>query len=318
MKYSPIAIVIGFCAMLTACHGDHEDEFDDILTLRDITTAIVPTRVLEGDREFDGNGPILDTRVELTIERSGRAIFANVTFSAREDGGDGSLTEIGPVRFEVWRWNPSDSHFVLSINSPTVSTISHHSAPGCGLLGCGVLGPSEDGGLIVTVAPDTPGPVRDITLLGDTTGDDISTDDNPEGDTSIRGIRFNPIEVTMVSTMPVSETANASLTFYRIPWMNFCERGEDNQGNVWVSGNNPHLTPVEEIPAVLVVHDATLVSGGEARANFMLRREYNTSVEVIMPASEYCDGCVEYHLEARNPADSLRVDTRMRSACVRE
>ena len=39
-------------------------------------------------------------------------------------------------------------------------------------------------------------PPPPITLLGDTAGDDIPTDANPSGDTSIRAIRFNRIDVT--------------------------------------------------------------------------------------------------------------------------
>jgi hypothetical protein len=40
-----------------------------------------------------------------------------------------------------------------------------------------------------------PGYLSIVTYLSDTTGDDISTDQNPHGDRSIRKIRFDPIQV---------------------------------------------------------------------------------------------------------------------------
>ena len=171
----------------------------DPLDLDDITTPIVPQAVLRGDREFDGNGPVIVVGVQLSVERNGRAIFATVEMSAREIGGDGSHTAIGPLRFMVWRWRPADgARFVERINSPTVSTIRHTSGAGCSF-GCAFIGPAEDGALIVNVAGN--GPVRDVRLLGDTAGDDISTDNNPHGDTSIRRIRFNTIDVTFTNTL---------------------------------------------------------------------------------------------------------------------
>lgn len=173
----------------------------ELISLTDINQPIVPTILYAGDREFGGNGPLMVVGVELAIGRGGRAIFANVSFSARETGGDGSHTAIGPVSFLVWKWKPSDgANFVHRINSPTRSILRHVSAPGC-TFGCGFIGEAEDGGLIVTVPVTTGGPVRDIRLLGDTAGDDISTDTNPHGDTSIRRIRFNRIDVTFGPTL---------------------------------------------------------------------------------------------------------------------
>ncbi len=168
----------------------------DMITLRDITTPIVPTSNPTGDRDFDGNGPRMTVGVELSIERGGRAIFAHVSFSARELGGDGSFTQVGPVPVLVWRWeDDSCLRLVEAINSQTFSVLSHDSGPGCGF-GCARIGAQEDGGALVTIVPQDPGPVVDVTLLGDTNGDDISTDDNAHGDTSIRAIRFRQIDVT--------------------------------------------------------------------------------------------------------------------------
>jgi len=167
---------------------------------RTIDRAIVPTNVERGDRDFDGKGPIITVGTRLFVGRNGRAVFAEVIMSAREDGGDGSRTSIGPLTFEVWRWQPTDgARFVREITSPTISTVRFRSGPGCAPIGCALIGAAEDGGLIVTVNGN--GPVRDIRLLGDTLGDDISTDNNPHGDTSIRRIRFNPVNVIFTDSL---------------------------------------------------------------------------------------------------------------------
>jgi len=189
------AATLGVAAAVTASGAQAET-----IVLRDILTPIVPTVVLAGDREFGGNGPRITVGVELTVERGGRAIFATVSFSATELGGDGSRTAITPAPILVWRWEDEDCmRPVERINTQSFALLSHDSAPGCGF-GCGtVTGPgttSEDGGFVVTVVPQNPGPVANMTLLGDTAGDDISTDSNPSGDTSLRAVRFTPIDVT--------------------------------------------------------------------------------------------------------------------------
>ncbi|MEX0955477.1 MAG: hypothetical protein WDZ83_09725 [Rhizobiaceae bacterium] len=191
-----LAAMALLCAIMPVSHARA-----DPLELTDITTPIVPQAVLRGDREFDGNGPVIVVGVALSVERNGRAIFAAVEMSAREIGGDGSHTAIGPLRFLVWRWHPSDgARFVERINSETIATIRHTSGAGC-VFGCAFIGPAEDGALIVTVRGRDGGLIRDIRLLGDTAGDDISTDNNPHGDTSIRRIRFNTVDVTFTDRL---------------------------------------------------------------------------------------------------------------------
>ncbi len=163
---------------------------------RDITTAIIPRQDNpRADRDFDGNGPIMVLAVRLIPARGGRAVFAEVLFSAREDGGDGSSASIQTRPFEVWRWQPSDgARFVSQIAGEPVVTVRLQASRGCAPIGCAIIGPSEDGGIIRTMT-DLPGFLRDVTYLSDTTGDDISTDNDPHGDTSIRRIRFDPVEV---------------------------------------------------------------------------------------------------------------------------
>jgi hypothetical protein len=73
------------------------------IQLRDITTPIVPTSARPGaDRDFDG-APIMTLGVRVFPGRNGRAVFAEVIFAAREDGGDGTATSIRTRPVEVWR-----------------------------------------------------------------------------------------------------------------------------------------------------------------------------------------------------------------------
>ncbi|MEO1138902.1 MAG: hypothetical protein AAFW87_05540 [Pseudomonadota bacterium] len=166
------------------------------IDLRDLTNDIVPTSARPGaDRDFDGNGPIMSLGTELTIGRGGRAVFVSVIFSAREDGGDGTATSIRTRPMEVWRWKPEDGpRFVSRIITDPIATTRLRAVPGCGPIGCGTIGPAEDGGLILTQS-DLPGYLNAVTYLSDTLGDDISTDQNPHGDTSIRNISFDAITV---------------------------------------------------------------------------------------------------------------------------
>ena len=162
---------------------------------RAITTAIVPTAVLSGDRDFDG-APTMVLASQLRIGRGGRAVFADITFTARENGGDGSFTSIGPISFEIWRWQPSDgARFVSGFRTDPIATSRLNGPAGCGPIGCAIIGPSEDGGRIVTRTVAAGNYLNQVTFLGDTTGDDISSDQNPHGDTSIRRITFDPIPV---------------------------------------------------------------------------------------------------------------------------
>ncbi|MBF9036062.1 hypothetical protein HKCCE2091_17585 [Rhodobacterales bacterium HKCCE2091] len=163
------------------------------IDLAAITDDIVPTRVLAGDREFGGNGPHMVVDGRLLVTRGGTALVAEITFRAEETGGDGSFTRI-TRNFEVWRSERGERiDYVLGGGVDRAEWVS---SPGCSF-GCGFVGPHEDGALIVTRRFD--GPLfSEITYLGDTAGDDISTDDNPHGDTSIREIRFRPITVETI------------------------------------------------------------------------------------------------------------------------
>ena len=90
---------------------------------RDITRAIVPTVQTTRGADRDFNGPALIViGVQLSVGRGGRAVFAEVLLSAREQGGDGTATNIRMPPTEVWRWHPEDGpRFVREITSQRLS-----------------------------------------------------------------------------------------------------------------------------------------------------------------------------------------------------
>ncbi|MBF9036061.1 hypothetical protein HKCCE2091_17580 [Rhodobacterales bacterium HKCCE2091] len=165
------------------------------VNLSSITTPILPTAVLAGDREFGGNGPRMTLDTVLVPTAGGRSIVAQVTFRAEETGGDGSFTRIGPLSFEVWRATGAER--VESIVGNPNARMVWLSTPGC-VWPCSQLGPTEDGGSIMTITAGPGTYLSEVTFLGDTAGDDISDDGNPHGDTSIRAIRFHPVTIETV------------------------------------------------------------------------------------------------------------------------
>ena len=166
------------------------------MTLRDITDPIIPRQAnADADRDFDGNGPDMAVVVHIGIARGGRAIFANVEFTASERGGDGSAAATGSQTFELWRWQPADgARFVRRILTDNAA-VAILPVPNDCRASCAITGPVEDGAPLQVLTLSGNALVNQITYLGDTMGDDISTDDNPHGDTSIRRITFHDIRV---------------------------------------------------------------------------------------------------------------------------
>jgi hypothetical protein len=61
--------------------------------VNDITEKLVPSRLLRGDREFDGNGPRITSSVTLAVSPDKRSIVAKIRFRAEETKSDWSTTE---------------------------------------------------------------------------------------------------------------------------------------------------------------------------------------------------------------------------------
>lgn len=174
------------------------------LNLSDVTRPLVPTGNPRGDREFGGNGPRITIRITLGRSRSGRAIIADVRMTAVELGGDRS-TAVGRFRRTVWRSSPRQPWRITRLFPPRSTSITHVSRRGRDPMRAQPGGKSlgtlrmEDGGYVVRVRPRGGSFVEYIDLLGDTSGDDISTDSNGHGDTSIKYIKFGTIRADIVA-----------------------------------------------------------------------------------------------------------------------
>lgn len=167
-----------------------------MIDLRDIKTALVPLDHFSGDREFGGNGPLMTVNTQLAVIQNGRAIVAMISFEAVETGGDRSAVR-GSFNKVVWRTRGGER--VMRILSNASETVRKRSAPGRDPNRPYPVGgaPVEDGGHLNALISNTGGFLNAVYAVGDTTGDDISTDSNPHGDTSIRYIDFGRLRVDM-------------------------------------------------------------------------------------------------------------------------
>ena len=204
------------------------------IALNDINESLCPKDLLGGDREFDGHGPKIISKVTLRIGDNGKALYADISLWAQETQHDWSTTE------RLWSrkvYTAPLGKTIASINSDTYSRTQFISPPG----GFQFLAPGADvakvvkaftqneKGLIhaaiftslgipindfaayarlitgyshqdntVVKMPAIEGTlVRFFHIVGDTGGPDISDDDNCNDDTRIVKLEFNPVQVTL-------------------------------------------------------------------------------------------------------------------------
>lgn len=152
--------------------------------------SFCPTVVIQGDREFGGNGPRMHSSISLQISPDGQHLEAVVDLHAFETGGDNSTT-VGRWIKRVWSVEPGKR--IVSIDSDTYSEVNFTSeAAGAEFAGCNdgkVYTPPIDGGRLARV----------YQIIGDTGGGDISDDNNCSCDTQIRSIEFNEVRLTIES-----------------------------------------------------------------------------------------------------------------------
>ncbi|MEM8800775.1 MAG: hypothetical protein AAGF15_11930, partial [Pseudomonadota bacterium] len=184
---------------------------------------LTPTRLIRGDREFGGNGPRIDVRVQFIAKKHGAQIDARVTMRAAELGGDGSETRQTFYDFPVWHSGGKPIRVTrilqpdwrVSFTSPRGqnpfaargSCRDAQVTPRGFLPSVTVTCRTEDGGHFIVVRDR--GPIRQMLLMGDTSGDDISTDNNPRGDTGIRGIKFGTLPVEVLQKRPPQKSSKA-------------------------------------------------------------------------------------------------------------
>ena len=151
-----------------------------------------PTRLMSGDREFGGHGPEIWAWVKLTIINK-RQIRADLYLHARETTSDWSETEgkwskviyTAPVGFDITELSSGKYSEVHYISKPGVNAFSPAGLVQAigGTRGSDV--PFKDDGLVTR-----------WNIVGDTGGDDISTDNNPHDDTQV-AVQLNPVKIKL-------------------------------------------------------------------------------------------------------------------------
>lgn len=151
-----------------------------------------PTKLLAGDREFGGHGPEINADITLTIE-NGNQLFATVNMHARETESDWSETE-GSWKKLIYT---APSGFNISqIQSGKHSEVHYISKPGLGIFSKGAAQELFSGAKGNDVAFNDDGLVTRWNIVGDTMGDDISTDRNCKDDTQV-AVQLNPIKLLL-------------------------------------------------------------------------------------------------------------------------
>lgn len=154
--------------------------------LSDITETLCPQTVTRGDREFNGNGPRIQTNVTLQI-RNNIEIWAIINFTATETAPDFSTTN---AIFERRIFTSPRNRRIAQIITPATTNIEFISPSG----GIQIIGPVGDSSNTVTIT-EPMNFISSMSVVGDTGGNDISTDNDCSDDTRIENIRFFPIKI---------------------------------------------------------------------------------------------------------------------------
>ena len=200
------------------------------VALENINEWLCPNKLLRGDREFDGNGPVIKAEVRLRISPSKEEIWADITMNAKETKHDWSEGEgkwskkvfeapYGKKIKTILSDKASRTRFVSpkagfqflvpgADVAPVVNAffdnepISTSVFAAHGLrkdskeaLSRLITGKVLQGNTVVRVPATEGGLVKFFHIVGDTGGDDISNDDNCNDDTRIHKIEFFPIKV---------------------------------------------------------------------------------------------------------------------------
>ncbi|MEO8405466.1 MAG: hypothetical protein ABI480_12750 [Chitinophagaceae bacterium] len=180
------ALLITMCSIAQTKAGDYTAQF-----VPSTIGPYCPKKLLGGDREFGGHGPEIWSWVKLRI--SGNTIVADVYMHARETVSDWSETE---GNWSKIIYTAPAGYQIASIGSGQYSEVHYISKPGVNAFSpTGLL--TAIGGQKGTDVPfKDDGLVARWNIVGDTGGDDISTDDNPNDDTQV-AIQLNPMKVKL-------------------------------------------------------------------------------------------------------------------------
>lgn len=154
--------------------------------LTDINQTLCPQTHTRGDREFNGNGPRVQTDIRLEI-RNTNEIWAIIDFTATETVSDFSTVA---SRFTRRIFTAPAGKTIAQILTPDTSSVTFISQGA----GAQFIGPNGNSGNTVVVTEPT-NFIKRMRIVGDTGGDDISTDNDCTDDTRIESIEFFPIKV---------------------------------------------------------------------------------------------------------------------------
>jgi hypothetical protein len=165
-------------------------ERSETVTLNNITTELCPTTLAAGDREF-GGGPVINTTILLEKTPDEKGIDAVIYYTATETAGDNS-TAVGSFRQRVYTASPGIR--IASIESVYFqSKVVDFRGRGAG----SEFGICNEGQ--VEVPPVSGSSVREIVVVGDTGGNDVSAGGGCRCDTKIKSIRFNTIRIRVAN-----------------------------------------------------------------------------------------------------------------------
>lgn len=198
--------------------------------LEDINEWLCPSKLVRGDREFDGHGPKISTEVKLRISRDSATLIADITFSAVETQHDWSTTTgnwskvvykapygkkiTGIVSDKASRTQyvspPGGFQFLVpgaDVSKVLYEFLDHTDIKSAVLKAFGygaeeksalsalVKGSIDNGNTVVRLPAVEGTLVKFFHIVGDTGGPDISHDNNCNDDTRIVKIEFFPARI---------------------------------------------------------------------------------------------------------------------------
>lgn len=151
-----------------------------------------PKKLLGGDREFGGHGPEIWAWIKLRVVNK-KMIYADVYLHARETTSDWSETEGNWSK--IIYTAPAGTE-ILNIETGVYSEVHYVSKPGVNAFSPKGLVQAIGGAKGTDVPFKDDGLVSRWNIVGDTGGDDISTDDNCNDDTQV-AVQLNPVRVKL-------------------------------------------------------------------------------------------------------------------------
>ena len=151
-----------------------------------------PKKLLGGDREFGGHGPEIWAWIRLRVVNE-TYIYADVYMHARETTSDWSETE---GNWSLGIYQAPSGFKIKEILSGTYSEVHYISKPGVNAFSPAGLVQALGGARGTDVPFRDDGLVSRWNIVGDTGGDDISTDDNPNDDTQV-AVQLNTMRIKL-------------------------------------------------------------------------------------------------------------------------